>query len=222
MFILLFVIEFAFLFILARRLINALSTLFFRITRSEKVTVILLSCVFFPGTIVHELAHLLAAGLLFVKTGHMELTPKIIEKGVILGSVEIGKTDVLRRAVIGVAPVLVGITIIFGTLFYLQTLIAVNLIIYLAALIIIFEVGNTLFSSKKDLEGTLEFLASSLVLAVAVFIIKPEILHNLLWLFHRKEIVNLFRNADDFLVAPILIDLICILITKIITGKKLA
>jgi hypothetical protein len=204
---------------LARYLINSLSRLFFRISRSEKVTVALLAYLFLPGTIVHELSHLLAAGLFFVGAGNMQLTPKIIEDGVRLGSVEIEKTDILRRAIIGVAPVLVGAAVIFGTLFYLQSLKFLSLASLLISIIIIFEVSNTLFSSKKDLEGTLEFAITFSIIAVGVFIIKPEIMQNFLNVFQKTEIINFFQKADLFLLAPILIDLIFISITGLLNNR---
>jgi hypothetical protein len=124
----------------------------------------------------------------------------------------------LRRAIIGVAPILVGLAVIFSMLSYFQTGASHNLLIDVFIFYVIFEVGNTLFSSRKDLEGSLEFLAAGLVLAVAVFVIKPEIFHNLLWFFQRKEIINLFKNADLFLIAPILIDLIVVFITRLFIG----
>jgi hypothetical protein len=221
MFLLLFIAEFVLLFFLARYLIHSLAKVFFRITKSEKLTVAILSYLFLPGTIIHELSHLLAAGLLFVSAGDMELTPKIIEGGVKMGSVQIEKTDLLRRAVIGVAPVLIGMIIIFGTLIYLQTLNPINIGIYLVAFLLIFEVGNTLFSSKKDLEGTLEFLITSAILITAVFIIKPEIAQQVIVFFQKREVVNFFQNADLFLMTPILIDLFFIFITKMLVRKVL-
>jgi hypothetical protein len=110
--------------------------------------------------------------------------------------------------------------VIFGTLFYLQTLKSANLIIYAIAVWIIFEVANTLFSSRKDLEGTLELLITSSILLAAIFILKPEIMRQFFAPFQRIEVVNFFKNADLFLIVPILIDLICLSITKSLFLKK--
>jgi hypothetical protein len=221
MFLSFFVFEFVLLFLLARILISSMSRLFFRITRSERITVLLLSCLFLPGTIIHELAHLLVAGLLFVKTGDMNLTPKIMDGGVRLGSVEIEKTDILRRAIIGVAPVLVGFVVISGTLIYmLQSGKAINLAIIIVSVIIIFEVSNTLFSSKKDLEGTLEFLFASLVITIGLLIIKPEYFPFVVNFFQRKEISTFFQKADLFLMVPILIDAGFIFVAKTLFRGK--
>ena len=77
--------------------------LFYFLTGSEKAAVILFSILFFPGTLIHELAHWLMAKLLFVPTSSMEFIPQIQGGSIKLGSVSIAKTDPLRRLLIGVA-----------------------------------------------------------------------------------------------------------------------
>jgi hypothetical protein len=216
----LFIFEFILLFVLAKFLIGALSRLFLKITKSESITVTLLFYLFLPGIIVHELSHLLAAGLLFVKTGDMELTPKVTEEEVRLGSVGIKKTDFLRRAIIGVAPVLVGISIIFGILFSLQKLNATNLGIYALSFYIIFEVGNTLFSSRKDLEGIIELFLTAIFIFGALFLIRGEIAGAFFQVLQRNEIVNFFKTADLFLIVPILLDLVVVVFVKFLIGGK--
>jgi hypothetical protein len=215
---LLFLFEFACLFLLSKFLTKALLKLFFRVTKNNKFAVGLLVFLFFPGTVIHELSHLLAAGLLFVKTGSMELTPKIMEEEIRLGSVEIAKTDPFRRAIIGVAPVLFGLALIFGILVYLQTFTIKNLAIEIFLFYVVFAVGNTLFSSKKDLEGTIEFLLALVLLLSALFIIRIDFARTFFQMLQKPEVINFFRNADLFLIAPILIDLIIIFINKIIYG----
>jgi len=216
----LFIFEFILLFFLAKFLIRALSRLFLKITKSESITVTLFFYLFLPGIIVHELSHLLAAGLLFVKTGDMELTPKVTGGEVRLGSVGIEKTDFLRRAIIGVAPVLVGISIIFGILFSLQKLNAMNLGIYALSFYIIFEVGNTLFSSRKDLEGAVELLLTFIFIFGALFLIRGEIAGAFFQVLQRNEIINFFKNADLFLIVPILLDLVIVVFVRFLIGGK--
>jgi len=203
---LLFFLEIVSLFLLSKLLTKALLKLFFRITKNNKITVNLFFCLFFPGIVVHEMAHLLVAGLLLVKTGEMELTPKIMESGIRLGSVEVAKTDPFRKAIIGVAPVLLGLAVIFGILFYLQTLTVKSMGLYLLSFYIVFTVGNTLFSSKKDLEGTIEFLFTLFLFLLALFIIRVETVQSFFQFLQKTEVINFFKNADVFLLAPILID----------------
>jgi hypothetical protein len=65
--------------------------------------------VLLPGTLVHELGHLLAARLLGVRTGRLSLRPTIRTDGTIqLGAVQVGRSDALRESIVGFAPLLVG------------------------------------------------------------------------------------------------------------------
>ena len=66
-----------------------------------------------PGTLVHELSHMIAAGILGVKVGALSLKPKVASQGVAqFGAVRLERTDFLRESVIGLAPLLVGTCLI--------------------------------------------------------------------------------------------------------------
>ena len=67
---------------------------------------------------MHELSHLLTAGVLFVRTGEIEFLPKMEGDQVKLGSVAIEKTDPVRRAIIGFASVFVGLSTILGIIYF--------------------------------------------------------------------------------------------------------
>lgn len=220
MHLLLFILEFILLFFLSKFLTQSLSRLFHKVTRSERITVYLLFLLFFPGIIIHELSHLFMAGLLFVRTGEMVLFPRVMEDGVRLGSVQVEKTDLFRRAIIGVAPVVFGLALIFGILYYLQSSTMNNPAIILFLFYIIFAVGNTLFSSKKDLEGTVEFLFAIFLLMFVLSIIKIEVAKAFFQILQKPEVVNFFRNADSFLLVPILINLVIILMARFLIGKR--
>src|SRR3990170_5216778 len=67
------------------------------------------SLLFFPGVLLHETSHYLAARLLGVKTGRFSLLPQPLPDGRLrLGFVETTGTDLLRDALIGVAPLVAG------------------------------------------------------------------------------------------------------------------
>jgi len=215
-----FFIELVALFILSKFLTKSLLRLFFKFTNSEEMTVNLIFCLFFPGIVIHELAHLLSAGLFFVKTGGMELVPKITGGEIRLGSVEVAKTDPFRRTIIGVAPVLLGLALIFGILFYINEFAIKNLIILASSFYVIFAVGNTLFSSKKDLEGTVELLFVLFLLLAALFILKAEAARFFVQIIQEKEIVNFFKNADPFLITPILLDLTIVMLVRLLVNKR--
>lgn len=171
-----FIFVFIVLFWQSRSIAKALWRLGYYLTGKQNATAGFVAFILYPGTLIHELAHLLTAGLLMVHVGEIELTPEIRDGGVKLGSVEIGQTDPFRRALIGVAPVLWGIGLILATLsFFVNQLNPWSTsFVWWQALILcylLFVVGNTMFSSKKDLEGTLGLTISSVVVLCLIYVI---------------------------------------------------
>src|SRR3989344_8783127 len=110
-FLLIFLIEFIFLFILPRIVVKNLLELLLRITQNKNIIIRLFHFLFLPGVVIHELAHLITAETMFVKTGGLSFTPRPDEDKIMMGSVGIEKTDPIRRAVIGFAPIFVGFSV---------------------------------------------------------------------------------------------------------------
>lgn len=207
-----FFIELLVLFLLSRTLTRVLSYFLFRLTKSAKVTIYSMALLFFPGTVIHELAHAISAGLLGVHVGTMEFTPKLEGERVKLGSVQIAHTDPLRRFLIGAAPFFAGTALLLALLYFavkqdwFQNYLAIILIGYA-----VFEIGNTMFSSKKDMDGALELLA-----VVTVLIILCYFLGIRLPAFNPSELLNqplpqqMFKQGSLFLLLPLGIDAIAI------------
>ena len=62
-----------------------------------------------PGTLLHEVSHWLAANLLGVRTGRMQIGPQPTATGAVrFGALEYVRPDPLRESLIGVAPLLSG------------------------------------------------------------------------------------------------------------------
>lgn len=163
------------LFFLSKTLTRTLSEALYRTTRSQSITVQLLSLVFLPGVILHELSHMFVAGILFVPVGEIEFLPKRTEEGVKLGSVAVGKTDPVRRAIIGLAPVVAGLAVLLMIASYvplsmIQEMKPQTIVIMLFFLYAIFAVANTMFSSPRDLEGFLEVSLAFLFFALVLYI----------------------------------------------------
>jgi hypothetical protein len=76
---------------------------------------VLYSIVMFPGVLVHEMSHWLMATFLGARTGRFSVVPERLPDGSLrLGYVETERTDVFREALIGVAPLLFGSTIVIA------------------------------------------------------------------------------------------------------------
>ena len=110
---LLFIILLSIIFLVSRSFSKNLYAFFFLITSSKTWALRLTALFLIPGTTLHELSHWFTAELLQVATGKIELWPKADEaSGIKMGSVQIAKVDVFRRTIIGIAPLISGITLL--------------------------------------------------------------------------------------------------------------
>jgi hypothetical protein len=79
------------------------------ILRHIELVKVIFSLLFLPGVLLHELSHFLMAKILGVRTGRFSLVPQSMPDGRLqLGYVETAPTDVLRDAIIGAAPLILG------------------------------------------------------------------------------------------------------------------
>ena len=135
-----------------------------------RLRLLFLAILYFPGTVLHELSHFLAAKLLGVPTGRISLIPKANENGMEFGHVEIAKTDFVRRFLIGIAPFVSG-TAVLATLVYINIYVhALPVWVYAAFAYIAVTVLNTMTLSKSDLQGSWK-IAFILLLALVVLIV---------------------------------------------------
>ncbi len=201
----LFFLEFLIIFKLSRVLLQKLFIFFFRLTKNEKLSIYIIAIIFLPGTLVHEMSHFLFSLFLLVKTGKLTLLPQIEAKEIRLGSLEIAKTDLLRRNLIGIAPMIVGIAIIF-TLLYLITQNHSNPLYVFLAAFSVFEISNTMYSSKKDLELALPLIIIFIMLSIILYILKVKISINLFQILSNEKLTYLLKLADLYLSLPIFIN----------------
>lgn len=99
--------------VLQRRVHFEFQAIFLLFTKRIDLSILLFSIVFLPGVLLHEISHFLTAKLLRVPTGRFSILPRPLPEGKLqLGYVETYKTDVFRDALIGIAPLLTGMTVI--------------------------------------------------------------------------------------------------------------
>lgn len=219
LFLLLSIFELIILFIVSQMMSRSLSKVFFRLTRSNTATIYFLSILFFPGVIIHELSHLFMASVLFVPTGEIEFFPQIQENNrVKLGSVGIGKTDPFRRALIGFAPIISGISLLVGIFYSFYHLSFSDFSKWQIAvgLYVVFEIGNTMFSSKKDAEGTLVLSATVGIFAIVLYALGVRIPASVFAFLNSAAIVTFFQQVAIFFLAPLLLDVLIIGLTKLL------
>jgi len=212
MYIGIFFAELFVLFLLSKQVTALLASFLHRSTHSKKLTVYLMAIIFFPGTFIHEISHYLMSHLLFVPTYRIEFFPKLEGQSIKLGSVSIAKTDIFRSILIGMAPFLFGTGLLLALLFYaeknhlFENLLFAMLLIYAA-----FEIGNTMFSSKKDLEGAIELILTLAILALILYLLGftvPSI--DLNTISENPTLKTIFQKGSVLLTIPIAIDIILI------------
>ena len=210
-FYLLFVLELILLFVLSKDLTKQLGRFLFKVTKNERTAIYFMAILFLPGTFIHEVAHFLAALLLLVPVRQMELMPEINEDTVKLGSVPVAKVDFVRNFLVGVAPLIFGTALIVGGLFYaISRGLLGNALVAVLIFYLVFEIGNTMFLSKKDLQGSLVFfLAITFLVAVLYFLgIRVELSENSFLL--SEKTISYVRQATIFLLLPIFTDILLI------------
>lgn len=197
---------------------------------SKFMSINFLSFLFLPGVIIHELSHMLMAIMLFTGVGNMEFSPKIRPNGVKLGSIEVAKTDPIRRSIIGFAPVLFGIVLILGLIYLtidnglIVQAIELNTWFGIGALGLVFyslfSISNTMFSSRKDMEGTLEILITMLIIFAAAYALgfRPPL--DFVEKILTKEVIEVIRKSSLFLLVPIAVDLFILGAIKLFTCSR--
>ena len=169
------------IFFLSRHLLRVMYTLLLVILRSKSVVIGLVTFLYLPGTVIHELAHLIVAEVLRVRTGEISFTP-IVEKledgstEVRTGHVKIAESDPIRRYLIGLAPLPFGLFFLFLCIwifnYFFPQITDWKLQAGFVALIgyLLFAISNNMFSSRVDLEGFIFLVPIFLLLAASAYI----------------------------------------------------
>jgi hypothetical protein len=162
--------EMGLIFLSSRLLLRNLSLWVGRVTGDYEKTVRFIATLFLPGTALHEMAHYLVASMLGVAVGEIDLVPRLADGQLKLGSVEIGRMDPVRKLLVCGAPLLVGMGVVLGVL-YVESVWEVGLYGDLAVGYVVFQVSNTMFMSRRDMEAVWEFLLLIVIAVVILYLV---------------------------------------------------
>lgn len=214
------------LYFISRSITNSIYLLLYLLSRNRKLSLIVLSLFFLPGTIIHEVSHWIVATVLRVPTGELSILPTINEgTKVQAGKLMIGKTDPFRYTLIGLAPIFSGLAIIYilGKFFFPDLSSILNtkyLILNTSFCYLLFSISATMFSSKKDLESMKVALPLTILLFTSFYVvgIKVKLENNLIAkiteFITRLNYYLLFSSIIDFLIL-ITVHLKLLLVEKI-------
>ena len=164
-----------FLFILSRKITGLIYTFFLFVFRSRKFAIGILSVILLPGTFVHEMSHLIIATLLRVPVGKLSVYPKIEDDGgVLVGHLEVGKADPFRLTLVGIAPMITGLSIIYliGKIFMQNISLTIPYTlnsIRLLGFYLLLVTCQTMFSSRKDLKSLIIVGPVIIIIAASLY-----------------------------------------------------
>ncbi len=157
------------LFLLSQKIQTSVFDNLFIVTKNKKLAIGVLLILLLPGTIIHELSHFLVATMLRVPTGELTVIPSIEDGEVKAGKLFLGDTDPFRLSVIGLAPIIIGLVLIYiiGKIFLhgFPQLPITDYQLFISIYLLI-TISLTMFSSKKDLQGLL--IAGPIILLIII------------------------------------------------------
>jgi len=161
------------LFWLTRATLISLFKLLQAIFEKDQTTYSVIALIYFAGTVLHELSHMIAALFLLLKVADIHVFPTWKNNVIILGRVLYEKKDVLRSILVGIAPLFGGI-IFLGWLSVLDVSTSSNLLLQILVIYLVFTISSTMFSSKQDLVDFLYVIPIGIMITIVYYIIQPD------------------------------------------------
>lgn len=180
-----------------KRVFHACLTL----THSPRLSLYIFALLYWPGTVIHELAHYFTSIALFVMPHSIHLFPKLIHTDdgyrLHLGSVHSSATDPFRSMLIGYAPLVWGLGILYA-FFSLSILPHTAWWVNALSIYGLFVVSSCMFLSKEDMKHGLILIPLGVVYAIFLYVSDYSIVGAL----QHPSVVRLARNMTLYL-APV-------------------
>jgi hypothetical protein len=213
---LLFIGELILIYFLAHSVLNYSFSLFRKFSFSDSVIIWLISFLYLPGTILHEISHYFFALILAMHPEEVSILPHIEKNHIRLGHVLYRKhsMDFIRPTIVGIAPFFGAIGLLWviqsfhlfpGNIWW-QTVVFGYLILAITA---------NMFSSKQDLVDLIYIFPPFILIGILIYIFGIHI--------DTQILVNIIGSLDTFLktlqlplLFSIVVNGILIIIIKII------
>ncbi|KKP86402.1 MAG: hypothetical protein UR89_C0024G0011 [Candidatus Roizmanbacteria bacterium GW2011_GWA2_35_8] len=155
------VLELVFIYFISRLVLKEIFLLLNKFTKRNNLIYSIVSLIYLPGTLAHEISHFITALVLMLPVKKISIFPIFEKNEIKLGSVEYVNRDFLRGIIVGISPVIFGMLSI-SLIFYYNIFPTDNFFLNLLLSYLIFSISSNMFSSKRDL--------NDLFLAIPVFI----------------------------------------------------
>lgn len=208
----LFFILILLIFFISHQITNHLFFLLRRFIKDEKTIYGLVSLLYLPGTILHELSHFFAATILFLRVREVKILPEFEKNYIKLGKVIYEKKDFARGFLVGIAP-LFGALLFFYLVSFFRLFPSQNQILNLFFFYLIFTVSSTMFSSKQDLVDLIFIIPFIIFMGILFYIFQidptqflenSKIINNLLTFLNQVNQYLFFSLIINFLVLVML------------------
>lgn len=215
-----FILQLTIIFLITRWLSNEIFKLLKYLLKSDRICFIILSLIYLPGTILHEISHMLGAMILLLKVKSITIFPEFEENSIRLGSVKFEKKDLIRNILVGVSPLFSGLAF-FYFIFSLHVFPATGLLLNLVFIYLIFVVSSTMFSSRQDLVDLVYLVpfVAIILLVIYIFKIHVEVSFGNSNLF--TNLLNFLKALNYYLLISLVINTAFFLILKFINRKTL-
>ena len=190
------------LYFISRKTIHTCFYFFSKFLKHPQAAYRMMALLYFPGTAVHEMSHLVMAMILNLKVRDISLIPKIRGNTIKLGTVTYEKKDVVRGLIVGIAP-------FFAALFAFWLidafkLLHINFGITAIFSYIVFTISSTMFSSKQDLIDLIYVLPIIAVVGITFAVLKVD-LSFLIGALDLNAISQFFSIVNSFLIFSLLL-----------------
>lgn len=174
-----FILQIIGLYFFSRQTTNEFFYFLRMFTRNQKTVFVLVSVLFFPGTVLHEMAHYFFAVITNLKVKEVKLFPEFNEGYIKLGRVLYEKKDFVRGLIVGIAPIIIAL-FFFWWLGAFRLFPNDNPYLNLILGYVVFAVSSTMFSSKQDLVDLIYIVPLIIIIGglVYIFNIRADLILN--------------------------------------------
>jgi len=207
------VIQIILLFMLSRTTINELFYCLRIVFRREHLIYAIVSTIFLPGTIIHEMGHFVAATALMLKVHDVRIFPQWEKNQIKLGSVIYEKKDIFRGILVGIAPLFFGLCF-FWFLGRFKLFPNSNLWLNIFFGYIVLTVSSTMFSSKQDLVDLVFIIPLAIIILGLIYIFNLNVNFILANQQIMNGIITFLQEINFYLLFSLIVNLFLIILFK--------